>query len=181
LRIVGGSHKGRKFRAPSSIPARPTTDFAKEALFNILQHEISWPESNMLDLFAGIGSISLEAASRGAMNVVSIDLNNASIRWINQVCKELDLKCISTVKSDALKWLNFNETKFDLVFADPPYDFDNYDKLIDLVLTRTLASDGIFILEHRRTTSFAHYDFFLSERKYGEVKFSTFKLKQNEQ
>lgn len=181
MRIVGGSHKGRKFRAPSSIPARPTTDFAKEALFNILQHELNWSQTSMLDLFAGIGSISLEAASRGAASILSVDMNAKAINWIAQISDELKLSNIQPIKEEALKWVKENNRRFDFIFADPPYSFEDYKTLIQLVLANALTGDGVFILEHRRTTSFANEIGFQSERSYGEVKFSIFKHEQNEQ
>jgi 16S rRNA (guanine966-N2)-methyltransferase len=175
LRIIGGKLKGKRLLAPTSIPARPTTDYAKESLFNILNNRISWSETNMLDLFAGIGSISLEAASRGALSVTCLDQNFHSIKWLENCKQSLKLTQVTTIKSEAFKWLKTNtEKKFDLIFADPPFDFPNYDDLIILSLEKRVSSESIFILEHRQSVSFAEHTNFAEERSYGEVRFTFF-------
>lgn len=175
MRIVGGALKGRRLRAPSSIPARPTTDYAKESLFNILHHQLDWTETDLLDLFAGIGSISFEAASRGARQVVAVDLHHASIRWIQKTASELQLDQLTAIRSDALKWLEHGSRTFELVFADPPYEFAHYTELITHVLNTALTPKGLFILEHRQSGSFEEHPNFVSDRTYGEVRFSFFK------
>ena len=178
MRIISGKFKGRRLTAPKSIPARPTTDYAKESLFNILQHEISWPDISMLDLFAGIGGISIEAISRGAKTVLSLDNNYHSIRWISQMSKDLNINNLKAIKADAQSWLNQNERQFDLVFADPPYEYDQYERLITSVLEKVLMNEGLFILEHRQNISFEEHANFAQDRKYGEVKFTFFRNKE---
>lgn len=175
MRIIAGSLKGRRLWAPASIPARPTTDYARESLFNILNHEIDWSETDFLDLFAGIGGISLEAASRGARNVVAVDLSYHSVRWINQCAQQFGLAQLRAQKADALVWLKKNTAHFDLVFADPPYTFEQYPALIDSVLKSTLPTGNLFILEHRQSKSFAEHPNFAFDRTYGEVRFSFFR------
>jgi len=178
VRIISGKFKGRRLTAPKSIPARPTTDYAKESLFNILQHEISWPDISMLDLIAGIGGISIEAISRGAKTVLSLDNNYHSIRWISQMSKDLNINNLQAIKADAQSWLNQNERQFDLVFADPPYEYDQYERLITSVLEKVLMNEGLFILEHRQNISFEEHANFAQDRKYGEVKFTFFRNKE---
>ena len=175
MRIISGKFKSRRLTAPKSIPARPTTDYAKESLFNILNHEVSWPETNMLDLFAGIGGISIEAISRGAASVTSVDINYHSISWLSKINKDLQITNLKALKADAISWLGKNETQFDLVFADPPYDYEHYDLLISNVLEKALMNEGLFILEHRRNISFEEHANFVEDRKYGEVKFTFFR------
>jgi len=174
LRIIGGSHRGRRYQAPSSIPARPTTDYAKESLFNIIENRIDWTETSMLDLFAGIGGITIEAASRGCKSIASIDQNHASIKWITQVSRDFGFQSIQATKSEARKWLNRCQDNFDLVFADPPYDYEYYEVLIDLVLKTALKPSGTFVMEHRQSDSFAEHSNFVEERTYGEVRFTFF-------
>ncbi|MEZ4721247.1 MAG: RsmD family RNA methyltransferase [Flavobacteriales bacterium] len=176
MRIVGGLLRGRRFTAPSSIPARPTTDFAKEALFNILAHQIHWPDVNALDLFSGIGSISIEMVSRGARQVTSIDKHPKAVQWLSKTGQELNLSALYPIRSDAIHWLERVNQKFDFVFADPPYDYDDYDKVIELVLKSALQPDGLFVLEHRQSGSFANHSNFVEDRTYGEVRFSFFRL-----
>jgi 16S rRNA (guanine966-N2)-methyltransferase len=175
VRIISGKFKGRRLIAPKSIPARPTTDCAKESLFNILNHEINWPDVEMLDLFAGIGGISIEAISRGSKSVVSIDNNYNSIRWINKMCGDLHITNLEAIKAEAQAWLIRNEQQFDLIFADPPYEFEHYETLIETVMKRTLMNEGLFILEHRQNISFEEHANFAENRKYGEVKFTFFR------
>ena len=176
MRIISGSHKGRRYRAPSNILARPTTDYAKESLFNILEHSVVWDETEMLDLFAGIGGISLEAASRGCKQITSVDLSVKSVNWIKKIALDFGFNAIKPVKSDALKWLKRSDFSYDFVFADPPYDFDDYDTLIDYVLKSALKPSGVFILEHRQSDSFVEHPNYTENRTYGEVRFSFFAI-----
>lgn len=176
MRIIGGKFKGRRLVAPKQIPARPTTDFAKESLFNMLNNRLSWGETNMLDLFSGIGSISLEAISRGANSVTSVDLNFPAIKWYQQLQREFNISNWKIAKQDAFKWLDQNSEQFDLIFADPPYDAEFYPLLIEKILSEKLAEDGTFVLEHRKSDSFEQHPNFEFDRVYGEVRFSFFTL-----
>lgn len=177
MRIISGSHKGRRYRAPSNIPARPTTDYAKESLFNILDHSLEWKECCMLDLFAGIAGISLEAASRGCKEIRCVDLNIKSVSWIKKISSEFGFDSIKPTKSDSIKWLKRNKLSFDFVFADPPYDYNDYPLLIEQVLKTALKPSGVLVLEHRQSNSFANHQNYLEHRTYGEVRFSFFELK----
>ena len=123
MRIISGSHKGRRLFAPKTLPVRPTTDRSKEALFNILQHQYDWSSIRVLDLFSGTGSISYEFASRGVTEVFSVDINSCCIKFIQQTAQKLDLK-INTIQGDTLKYLTSINMDFDLIFADPPYNID---------------------------------------------------------
>jgi 16S rRNA (guanine966-N2)-methyltransferase len=122
MRIISGSHKGRRIIAPKSLPVRPTTDRAKEALFNILQHRIDLYEVKALDLFSGIGSISFELSSRGCPDITSVDKHFGCIRFISETTEKLGLDGIHTVKSDVFQYLDRTSARFDFIFADPPYD-----------------------------------------------------------
>ncbi|MEX2595881.1 MAG: 16S rRNA (guanine(966)-N(2))-methyltransferase RsmD [Salibacteraceae bacterium] len=176
MRIISGRFKGRKLIAPKKIRARPTTDFAKESLFNILHSQIDWKSTHFLDLFAGIGSITIEAASRGVQHVTSIDNNPTAVKWIHSTLVDLDFLEHTVIKSDALKWISSNKEVFPLVFADPPYEYDYYETLIESVLKKCLMNGGLFILEHRRNISFEEHANFAEDRKYGEVKFTFFRI-----
>lgn len=173
MRIVGGEYRGRRFNAPKNIPARPTTDFAKESLFNIINNRVDFDETKVLDLCAGIGSISFEFISRGVISLTSVDLDARSVRWLNQLCSEFSVQNWQIQKSEVIKWLKKNTESFDLIFADPPYDFDHYDQLISESLPK-LNNNGLLVLEHRKNLSFAEHPNFVENRSYGEVSFSFF-------
>lgn len=135
---------------------------------------MDWDESRVLDLFAGIGSISIECISRGAAHVVAVDKDRRSVSWIKRLGNEVGVSNLEVVKGDVLKIVPSLELKNDLVFADPPYDFDDYNGLISTVLSFALKQDAIFVLEHRKTGDFKDHPNFMKDRSYGEVKFSFF-------
>jgi 16S rRNA (guanine966-N2)-methyltransferase len=179
MRIISGTLKGRRITAPNNLPVRPTTDFAKEALFNILNNEWYFDEITVLDLFSGIGSISLEFASRGAKKVTSVDNYYGCIKFLDETAKQLNLEdTITTVKSDVLKFLDKKPTKsYDIIFADPPYDLDpnDYNKIIEFILTnKWLDEGGNFVLEHPASISFTEHPNCVQHKKYGNVHFSFF-------
>ncbi len=179
MRIISGTLKGRRITAPNNSPVRPTTDFAKEALFNILNNEWYFDEITVLDLFSGIGSISLEFASRGAKKVTSVDNFYGCVKFLDETANQLKLdNIITTVKSDVLKYLEKQPAKkFDIIFADPPYDLEltSYQKMIELILTNQwLDEGGNFVLEHPSTISFEEHPNFVQHKKYGNVHFSFF-------
>lgn len=176
MRIVGGIFKGRRLQAPKNLPARPTTDYAKESLFNILQHEIDWNDTIMVDLYCGIGSISLEAISRGAKEVYAVDRHFNTIKWLKKTSEELEVADkFHPVKSDAMSWLKSYEGPLSFVFADPPYDYERYEDLIDTVCSKPFINQGLFVLEHRKGSSFKEHPNFAEERTYGEVRFTFFR------
>lgn len=128
----------------------------------------------MLDLFAGIGGISLEAASRGCRTIISIDQSHESIKWISKVSSDFSFDSIHPKRSETLKWMKQSNQRFEFVFADPPYDYSEYSTLIELVLKTALKPSGSFVLEHRQSDSFAEHPNFVEERTYGEVRFTFF-------
>ena len=158
--------------APSSLPVRPTTDRAKEALFNILQNLYFFEHKNVLDLFSGTGNIAYEFASRGCEKVLAVDNNYNCINYIEETAKYLDFN-ISTIKSDCLQYLKGCKQEFNFIFADPPYDYDNYQELKSLIIENNLIKkDGVLIIEHDKDTEFEGEN--LEVRKYGTVHFSIF-------
>ena len=157
---------------PSSLPVRPTTDRAKEALFNILQNLYFFEHKNVLDLFSGTGNIAYEFASRGCEKVLAVDNNYNCINYIEETAKDLDFN-ISTIKSDCLQYLKGCKQEFNFIFADPPYDYDNYQELKSLIIENNLIKkDGVLIIEHDKDTEFEGEN--LEVRKYGTVHFSIF-------
>ncbi|MDH3321348.1 MAG: 16S rRNA (guanine(966)-N(2))-methyltransferase RsmD [Flavobacteriaceae bacterium] len=176
MRIISGKHKSRRITAPTNLPVRPTTDMAKEALFNILNNQYYFDQISVLDLFAGIGSISFEFASRGTENIISIDQHQGCINFLDKINTQLDLG-IQTIKSDVYTFLENTNQKFDVIFADPPYDFteDQFQKITDLVFEKQLLNeDGLLIIEHSKQTDLSQHPAFLKSKKYGGNMFSFF-------
>jgi 16S rRNA (guanine966-N2)-methyltransferase len=180
MRIVGGSLKGRRFSVPNNFPSRPTTDFAKEGLFNVLGHQFDLSNLTVLDLCSGTGNISLEFLSRGVKNVVSVDSNTNCLRFIQKNAESLGVSGrIITVKSDIINFIKQSSDKFDVIFADPPFAFSDYHTLIKSIFEKGLINNnGIFILEHGKQKSFREELNFSFDRNYGNVTFSFFKLKE---
>lgn len=175
MRIIGGRYKGKRLQAPSGLPTRPTTDFAKEALFNIVENQIEITETDVLDLFGGIGGISFEFASRGAKSVTSVERNNKCCRFINQTIRELDLDNLSVTQYDAFKYVAKSKKKFNLIFADPPYELKEAATLPDLIFEKELLQeDGLLIVEHAAQLDFSNHPKFVQHRKYSAVNFSFF-------
>lgn len=176
MRIIGGTHRGRRIEPPSNFKARPTTDFAREGLFNILNNRIDFESSMVLDLFAGTGSISYEFASRGAVQVHLIDKDPVHIGGIKRIIKDLGFENIRTIHIDVRAYLKICSAKYDVVFADPPYDLKWLKELPDMVTASgVLKDDGFFILEHPKALSFNGHRCFFEHRNYGGVNFSFFK------
>lgn len=177
MRIVSGKHRGRRLTAPASLPVRPTTDMAKEALFNILNNTYYLEDIAVLDLFAGIGSISFEFASRGATDIVAVDEHAGCIRFLDRTNEVLEAG-IQTVKSDVFSFLERNSRKFDVIFADPPYamDEEKFNSLLELIFSKELLKeDGLLIIEHGKQTKLSDHPNFERSRKYGGNVFSFFK------
>lgn len=161
--------------APGNLPVRPTTDMAKEALFNILNNHVDFEALRVLDLFAGTGNISYEFASRGAAQVVAVDQHMGCIQYIKKVAVQLDFHCLSAVKADVFRFLNFCRQDFDLIFADPPYDLPDIKLLPQQVFSmKLLHKDGLLVVEHGAETRLSELPCFREERKYGKVHFSFF-------
>ena len=176
MRIVSGKYKGRHFDIPKNFKARPTTDFAKENLFNILNNMIDFEECDVLDLFAGTGSVSYEFASRGANSVTSVEINAVHHNFIRTTAKSLGADNIFAVKANVFLYLKSCPKSFDIVFSDAPYDLEGLDQVVDLVLGENiLKDDGIFIFEHSDKYNFENHPLFWQSRSYGSVQFSFFK------
>jgi 16S rRNA (guanine966-N2)-methyltransferase len=174
MRIIGGQHKGRTIRVPHGLPVRPTTDFAKEGLFNILANRFDFEELSVLDLFSGTGHISLEFASRGSKQVVGVDQNFKCVGFLRATAQELNLD-INAFKSDVFAFLNNQQSKYDLIFADPPYDLENIPEIHRLVFEKKLLKEnGLLIIEHGPRTHLDQLAGFTQQRKYGNVNFSFF-------
>lgn len=176
IRIISGKWRGKQIVAPKSLPVRPTTDRAKESLFNWLQFRIDIEGISILDLFSGTGNITYECISRGASYGLAIDADAACTRFIDKTITLLKAEDgFEVLQMDALSALKKMSQKFDIVFADPPYDYQHYDELIDLVFSKNLIKeDGWFILEHAKDYDFKDKPGFVECRKYGKVHFSYF-------
>lgn len=174
MRIISGSHKGRNITPPKNLPVRPTTDFAKESLFNILVNRVDFEDLKVLDLFSGTGGIAYEFASRGATDVTAVESNGKCCEFIRSTSRTLGLS-VKVLKMDAMSFLRNPVSSYDLIFADPFYDFGEMDAIPDLVFsTNVLNPDGILIVEHSVKTSFAVHPCFTEKRTYGNVNFSFF-------
>ncbi|HKL90940.1 MAG TPA: 16S rRNA (guanine(966)-N(2))-methyltransferase RsmD [Allomuricauda sp.] len=179
MRIISGKYKGKRLVAPKKLPVRPTTDMAKEALFNILNNRFYFDELKVLDLFSGTGNISFEFASRGTEKITAVDGHQGCVRYISKTAQELDFT-IKTAKSDVFKFLKNTPEKFDLVFADPPYEFETeqFLNIANLVFENTLLlEDGLLIIEHSDQTDLSEHPQFSEQRKYGGSIFSFFEVK----
>lgn len=176
MRIVGGKYKGRHFTPGKKFKARPTTDMAKESLFNILQNTIDFEAIKVLDLFAGTGSISFEFASRGCTDITTVELNFNHIAFIKDTIDKLQEKAIRVVKTNAFVFAEHFKEKYDLIFADPPYDMRNFSAVPGLIFDNNLLKEGgLFILEHSGEYDFSKLPQFKNLRRYGSVHFSFFK------
>ena len=176
MRIISGKYKGRTINPPKNLRARPTTDFAKENLFNVLTNMIDYEECDVLDLFAGTGSISYEFASRGARSVTSVEINPVHFNFIRSTARELGFDNIFVVKANVFLYLKSVTKQFDLIFSDAPYDLEGSEKVVDAVFEKDLLrEDGIFIFEHSAKQDFSSHPNFYQLRSYGSVQFSFFK------
>jgi len=172
MRIVAGKYKGKKITAPNNLPVRPTTNKAKESLFNILNNRYYFDRKNVLDLFSGTGNISFEFSSRGVEHTTAVDSNNNCINFIKKTSLELELN-ITTLKSDCIKYLQSCNKQFNIIYADPPYKYEEYQKIKQIIFEKNLIKKGgCLIIEHDRSTSFDYKN--VEVRKYGTVHFSIF-------
>lgn len=177
MRIIGGKYRRRRFDVPTSFNARPTTDFAKENLFNVLTHYIDWEGMVALDLFAGTGSISAELISRGCRRVVSVEQRREHAVFIRSVMNKLgEQESSKVLQIDALKYLKTTGVaEFDFVFADPPYKLEGLVQIPDMILASGKLHPGaMFVLEHPDTYNFENHPCFVENRVYGAVNFSLF-------
>ena len=175
MRIISGKYKGKKIHPPSNFKARPTTDFAKEALFNTLLNNFDFEEIAVLDLFSGTGSITYEFASRGAERVTSVEMNSQHYNFIKKMVAEMDFIQVQPVHSDAFKVVKNPWESYNLIFADPPFDLPGLETLPELILHgNLLMNGGWLILEHPSKMKFNHIPGLFDHRNYGSVNFSFF-------
>ncbi len=175
IRIISGTAKGRRLQAPKNLPVRPTTDRAKEALFNILQHQHDLPSSHVLDLFSGTGNISYEFASRGVAHSTAVEQHRKCVEFIRSTNDLLGFS-IDVVQQEVLHFLAQTQNKYSLIFADPPYDWEikHYEDLLDIAMQR-LENEGLLIVEHEKHKGFEKHPNWLESRHYGSCSFSFFK------
>jgi 16S rRNA (guanine966-N2)-methyltransferase len=176
LRIISGKYKGRRINPPSNFKARPTTDYARESLFNILNNRIDFESVNILDLFSGTGSMSYEFASRGASVVHLVEKDHNHLSFIRKMIAEMKIENIKPIHIDVKAFLKTCTFKYDVVFADPPYNLDWLESLPDLVISSgVLNKEGFFILEHPKHLTFISHKNFFEHRNYGSVNLSFFR------
>jgi len=183
MRIISGLYKGRRLQAPKKLPVRPTTDMAKESLFNILNNYYYFPQVRVLDLFAGIGSIALEFGSRGSTSITAVDSNYGCISFIKSTANTFELP-IDTIKSDVYSFLEKDKGNYDIIFADPPYDFEEskFLKIVTLVFqNKLLDEEGMLIIEHSKHTALDQGMHYSHSRNYGGSVFSFFELPEDHQ
>lgn len=175
MRIISGIYGGRRLSPPKNITARPTTDFAKESLFNLLNNRMDFEGIDVLDLFAGTGGIGIECVSRGAREVTAVEIAHVQQNWIISCCRQLGIKNLSMIRGDVFKFLSACRTKYDLIFADPPYALEALPTLPDVVLERDiLKENGWLVIEHGKDTDFTSHPRHVETRTYGSVHFSFF-------
>ena len=173
MRIIGGKAAGLRLNPPQNLPVRPTTDIAKEALFNILNNRIDFDGLDCLDLFAGTGNISFELASRGVGKVNSIDLHGKCVIYITDTAKKLNLLQIKARKADVFKFIKSDKEQYDLIFADPPYDLGQLPMLAAMVIENDLLKEGgLLIIEHPSNRKMIDHPNFDETRQYGNSSFS---------
>lgn len=176
MRIIGGTYRGRVLRPPKGLPVRPTTDRTKEALFNILQHQLDWRETEVLDLFAGTGNISLECWSRGARGVVSVDQHPKCVQAIRKAMTDFGIEGGKVIKRDVMKFLRQKSTPFDLVFMDPPYALPEQEQIAEMILRQGwLAPDGLLVVEHSTHRDYSQLIGHEFSRVYGASTISFFR------
>ncbi|MCP9610862.1 RsmD family RNA methyltransferase [Coprobacter tertius] len=179
MRIISGKYGKRRFDVPTNIKARPTTDFARENLFNVLGNLIDFEGKTALDLFAGTGAVSFELCSRGCSRVVCVEHYGVQYNFIRKVQQLLGDKSLLPVKGDVFKFISSCRDKFDFIFADPPYDLPQLEKIPEMILkSELLKPDGLLVVEHSRKNDFSSLPEFIQHREYGSVNFSFFRVKE---
>lgn len=176
MRIIGGEHGGRKFNPPNNMPhTRPTTDIAKEGLFNVLQHNIDFEHIRTLDLFAGTGSISYELASRGVADLTLVEKDHTMVEFIKKTSAALRIENIKVLRMDVFSFIKQCTDTFDFIFAGPPYALTSIDDLPRQIFQKKLLNkNGWFVLEHTPRNDYKSFPFYKSERNYGTTVFTTF-------
>ena len=175
MRVIGGSHKGRRFNVPKSFSSRPTTDMARESLLNVLLNRYHFSELSAIDLFAGTGAVTFEFASRGMQKVLAVESNFKVYKYLLNQVKDFEFEQIKVIKKDVFRFLSGEVHPADIIFADPPYDLKAIETLPELIFNNNwLNNGGCFILEHSKEYNFNEHPQFSNARKYGSVHFSFF-------
>ena len=179
MRVISGTLGGRKFYPPQNLPTRPTTDFAKTGLFNILNNYFDFSETSFLDLFSGTGSLSYEFASRGSLRIVSVEKDVGAVRFISKMIKEWNLNSIEIRKTDVFRFLEHNTEQFDIIFAGPPYALETIDELPQKIFSKNiLKKHGWFILETSPKHQFKDHPQLLRVKNYGQTHFHIFSAEE---
>lgn len=182
MRIISGTHKSKRITAPKNLPVRPTTDMAKEGLFNILNNSYYFDEIRVLDLFSGTGNISYEFASRGTEQILCVDQNFNCVKFIQKTAKELGFDAINAVQSDAFEFIEKHSQEHDIIFADAPYDLEGLEQIVETVFEKKLLSThGVLIIEHPKEQDFSELPYFANKRRYGNVNFSFFEWEEEDE
>ncbi len=177
MRIIRGKYGRRRFDVPSNISARPTTDFARENIFNVLENLTDLEDADCLDLFAGTGAISFEFLSRECRHVTAVEKASTQWRFISQVAQRLNVDNFTLIRGDVFRFVATCTDKFDIIFADPPYDLPRFGEIPSLILSSKMLREGtIFVIEHSRNYDFSNLPHFLEHRVYGSVNFSIFRI-----
>lgn len=177
MRIIRGKYGRRRFDPPANIKARPTTDFARENIFNVIENLIDIEGIKALDLFAGTGAISFELLSRGAASVTAVEKASQQANFILKTASTLGDENLNLIRGDALRYIATSRTQFDFIFADPPYDMPDFGKIPEMILNSKMLKDGtLFVMEHSKNYDFSSLPHFFQHREYGSVNFSIFKI-----
>lgn len=177
MRIIRGKYGRRRFDVPSNITARPTTDFARENIFNVLENIIDFEGTQALDLFAGTGAISFEFLSRGCAGVTCVEKCATQFNFIKKVKEQLKDDNLTMIRGDVFRFIETAARKYDIIFADPPYDLPNFAEVPERILaSKMLKSDTIIVIEHSKNYDFSHLPHFSEHRTYGSVNFSIFQI-----
>ncbi len=175
MRVITGKYKGRHFDIPRTFKARPTTDFAKENIFNVLLQYVDFDGAEALDLFSGTGSISLELLSRGCSKVVSVEMDRDHHRFITDCLHKLKDDACIPIRGDVFRFLKSCHQRFDFIFADPPYALKELPQIPDMIFEHALLKEqGVFVFEHGKNYDFSQHPHFVEHRQYGSVNFSLF-------
>ncbi|MFI5135450.1 MAG: RsmD family RNA methyltransferase [Chitinophagales bacterium] len=176
MRVISGTLKGRKIHPPKLIHTRPTTDFGKTGLFNILNNHFNFEDVSFLDLFSGTGSLSYEFASRGCKRIVAVDADQHCVNFIRKMKEEWKLEGLEVIKSDVLRFIEFTREKFDIIFAGPPYALNEINLLPEKIFKNDLLKEnGWFILETDQRYDFSAHPSFFRKTNYGQTTFHFFK------
>ena len=177
MRIIRGKFGKRRFDVPKNITARPTTDFARENIFNVLENMLDFEGLTALDLFAGTGAISFEFVSRECSEVTAVEMANTQANFIKSVKQKLNAQNLRVIKGDVFKFIETCSNKFDIIFADPPYDHPRFGEIPSLILNSQMLNPGtLVIVEHSRDYDFSELPHFIEQRTYGSVNFSLFEI-----